>query len=248
MDLNDRLRKQCREAFPIPREEKISKTIETGKAAYFQQEQDRLLTCWEFLWTQLQYTRKRWWVLQAGLLVLAWQMIPAIEDSSHRMRSMGVLGCLFVVLVIPELWRNRESGSIQVEASCLYCLRQIYAARIALFGMVDVVLLTVFTIILGRMGFTLMEVLTQFLLPVTVTACICFSLLCGKENIRETTSVAACLTWGGAWWLILLKESIYTRIVPAVWLSLFVAALGFLVLAVRRTVCTTNQYWEVELA
>ncbi len=230
----------------IPREEKIQETIAKCKEAYFQEEQNRLLSYREFLWTQLQYTRKRWWALQTALLLLACWLLPAMPDDHYRVRSVGVIGCLFVVLMIPELWRNRENNSTQVEAACLYSLRQVYAARITLFGMVDVVLLTAFSLSLSGLGFTALDVLAQFLLPVTVTACICFCLLCGKQGWNETVSLAACLLFGAAWWLLLMNEQIYAMIVPAVWAALFGTALAVLALAVRRTITTTNLCWEVD--
>lgn len=245
MDLNKQLGKQ-RDAAISPREEKIRETIQKGKDVYFRQEGS--LGWWEFLWSQLCYTRKRWWALQGALLLFAAQQIPGMKDDFYRVRSIGVIGCLFVVLMIPELWRNRETDATQVEASCLYSLRQIYAARITLFGIVDVALLTLFGLSLGSMGYTLTDVLSQFLLPVTVTACICFSLLCGKHNWSQTVSLSACLLWGAAWWLLLMNEKLYTRIVPAVWVALFAMALMFLVLAIRRAVREVNQHWEATLA
>ncbi len=233
---------------PIPREEKIQETIAACKELYFRQEQAHLLTYWEFLWSQLRYTRKRWWALQAMLLAFAIQVIPGLEGHFLRVRTTGVIGCLFVVLMIPELWRNKENDSTQVEAACFYSLRQMYAARITLFGIVDVALLTLFSMALGRMGFTVAEVISQFLLPATVTACICFWFLCGKQNWNETVSLAGCLLFGAAWWLLLMNESIYFMIAPAVWAVLLGIALAFLVLAVRKTVRSTNQYWEVYFA
>ncbi len=245
MDLNEQLGKMRKNETIVPREDKISETIVSAKEVYFQQEQERLLTYWEFLWTQFRYTRKRWWALQAVLLLLAVQIVPEMEGYFHRVRSVGVIGCLFVVLMIPELWRNKETDSTQVEAACLYYLRQVYAARITLFGIVDVALLTLFSFGLGSMGFTLIEILSQFLLPVTVTACICFSMLCGKANFSETFSLVVCLMFAGVWWLVLMNEGIYMKIVPSVWVGLFAMALVFLALVVYRTVRTANQYWEV---
>lgn len=247
MNLNNRLMELKEIPVLAPQEECIRLAIDACKETYFRKEQDHLLTYWEFLWGQLQYTRKRWWALQAGLLILAFQAIPNMDDYQYKMRSVGVIGCLFVVLMIPELWRNRETDSTQIEASCLYSLQQVYAARITLFGIADVALLTIFCFTLGHMGFSLIEVLSQFLLPVTVTACICFSLLCGKSNVSETISLVACLIFGGAWWLILMNDGIYTRIVPSVWAALFAMALMFLTLTVRKTIRTTNQQWEVIL-
>ncbi len=245
MDLNDRL--QAWRAAPsiLPREEALARTIQTSQDLYFRLEEDRLLNHWEFLWTQLRYTRKRWWAMQAALLLLAWQVLPAIEHPGYRIRSMGVIACLFVVLIIPELWRNRENQSIQVEAACLYSLRQVYSARITLFGLVDIGLLTLFSLGLGGLGYSWMEVLAQLLLPVTVTACICFSLLCGGCQVSESVCLTACLACACIWWLILMDETLYARILPPVWIALFAMALGLLVLTVRRALRTTNQIWEV---
>lgn len=57
---------------------------------------------------------------------------------------MGTLAPLFVVLVLPELWKNRSSGALEIECTAYYSLRQIYAARMVLFGLVDLALLTLF--------------------------------------------------------------------------------------------------------
>ncbi len=233
---------------PIPREEKLQETIAACKELYFRQEQSHLLTYREFLWTQFQHTRKRWWALQALLLAFAIRILPGMEQDFSKVRTTGVIGCLFVMLMIPELWRNREHASTQVEAACFYSLRQVYAARITLFGIVDVALLTLFSLSLGRMGLSLTEVISQFLLPVTVTACICFWFLCGKQNWSETASLAGCLLFGAAWWLLLMNEKIYFMIAPAVWAALLAIALAFLALAVRKTIGSTNQYWEVYFA
>ncbi len=244
MDLNKQLN-LLGEAAIAPREEAVRKTAAACRDRAFRRERERLMGRWEFLLLQLRYTRKRWWLLQAGLLALAMELIRFLGDRHSQVRSMGVLGCLFAVLMIPELWRNRETDSMQVEAACLYSLRQVYAARITLFGVVDVALLTVFSLGLGRMGFTLNEVAAHFLLPVTVTACICFFLLCGNANVRESVSLAACLLWGAVWWLVVMNEGVYLRILPSVWTGMFALAVALLALAVRRTLCTANQYWEV---
>lgn len=232
----------CNETKITPNEEKIQEVIRRSKEAYFMQEQP--LAYWEFLWSQFRYTRKHWWILQAALLALACQILPMMENEFLRMRGAGVIGCLFSVFLIPELWKNKEWNCTQVEAACLYSLRQVYAARITLFGLVDVGLLTAFGISLGRMGFSLAAVCFQFMLPTTVTACICFSLLCGKRNWSEVFSLSVCLAWCAVWWLIVMNEKIYLMTAPAVWGILFAVAILFLAMAVRRTVHTTNQIWE----
>lgn len=227
-----------------PSEKKIREVIQKSKEVYFAQDQLRPVTYWEFLWGQFRYARKYWWGFQAALLALAYKILPVIDNEFSRLRSVGVIGCLFAVFIIPELWKNKECNCTQVEAACLYSLRQVYAARITLFGLMDVGLLTVFSLSLGRMGFSLAAVLFQFLLPTAVTACICFLLLCGKRNWSEAFSLSVCLVWCAVWWLIVMNEKIYLMVAPAVWGMLFAAVLLLLTMAVRKTVYTANQIWE----
>ena len=47
---------------------------------------------------------------------------------------------LFAILIIPELWKNRANCCMEVEGSTYYALRQIYSARILLFGLADILL------------------------------------------------------------------------------------------------------------
>ena len=52
---------------------------------------------------------------------------------------------------------------MQIEATCLYSLRQIYAARIFLFGIVDLFMISLFCITLrGSVNLALSEIVIQF--------------------------------------------------------------------------------------
>ncbi len=246
MNLDDRL-KQWGSSNPIPiKEEQLSRTIQRVMEARYRQEKGAALGMGEFLWSQLRLTRKRWWLLQGLLLLLAWRILPEMDKNYLQLRTMGVVGCLFVVLMIPEFWRNQDNDSTQIEAACLYSLRQIYAARMTLFGIVDVGLITLFGLMLRREGLLTMELLHHFLLPATVTACICCRILCGRRNWGEVPCLAASLVWTGAWWLIILNQQIYSLILPPVWSALLVLALLLLAQSIRKLLNTANQYWEVD--
>lgn len=207
-----------------------------------------MLTYWEFLWTQVRVVQKRWWLLQMFLLIVVGITLPTIQEEFYVRRSMGIAGVLFVVLIIPELWKNRTCHCMEIEASSYYSLRQIYATRILLFGMVDVFLLTVFCGLLhGNLHFTFLELLVQFLFPMVVTACICFGMLCNKHSFSEFTSITLCIMWSAVWWLITINESIYTAILFPIWLVLFGIAILFLAVVVYKTLHDCNKCWEVNL-
>ena len=110
-------------------EEKIQETIRKSKNAFFMAEQERTLSYHEFLWTQLCVIQKRWWVLQFMLLVALWIALSSIHDEIYMKRSMGVAAVLFVILIIPELWKNRSCECMEIEAASYYSLKQVYAAR-----------------------------------------------------------------------------------------------------------------------
>ena len=173
-----------------PREEKVIETINKSKEAFCAKEQERVMEYREFLWEQAGFIQKRWWLLQVLLLYLAGLIIPYMEEDLYIQRSMGIAGVLFVVMVIPELWKNQLYGCTEIELSSYYSLRQIYSARILLFGLTDIIMLTVFCIVLhGKMYFTISGIMSQFLFPMAVTACICFGILCNKYTINGAVPV-----------------------------------------------------------
>lgn len=252
MNLKEQIEMYKRQETILPREEKILDTIKKSKEAFYKKEQERMLTYMEFLWSQFKQLKKRWWLFQMLLLATAGLLLPFMErevGEYYVQRSIGVIGVLFVVLIIPELWKNRDCFCMEIEAAAYYTLKQIYAARLFLFGMVDVLLLTLFCgSIQKSLYFTFWELLVQFLFPMAVTACICFGMLCNKYAAGETVSVALCFIWSGIWWFILLNEKIYEAIIMPLWLCLFGMALllfGFLIYTILKN---CNQDWEVTIS
>lgn len=59
---------------------------------------------------------------------------------------MGAAAPLFALLILPELWKNQSSHTLEIECTTCYSLRQIYGARIFLFALVDITLLSIFSL------------------------------------------------------------------------------------------------------
>lgn len=231
-----------------PKEEKVQETICKSKAAFFMAEQERMLSYHDFLWIQLRVIQKRWWVLQFVLLVGLWIVLSAVHDEMYVKRSMGVAAALFVILIIPELWKNRSCECMEIEAASYYSLKQVYAARMLLFGVTDVFLITLF---LGTasagLDFRLSELVVQFLFPLCVTACICFGILCSKRAFSEAAATALCVLWSAVWLFVVLNENVYTAVTGPVWLTLLGIMILFLILTVFRILKNCNQYLEVSV-
>ena len=99
---------------PQPREEAVQATVRAATQAFRQREASRPLSQLEFLRQQAQFLHKRWWLLQGAVLVLLWWLLQSAGTAYEVQRAMGTLAPLFVVLVLPELWKNRSSGALEI--------------------------------------------------------------------------------------------------------------------------------------
>ena len=246
MDLERELR-EYKDSIKIdPNEQKIAETVRKSIEAYCLAEQERILTYWEFLWVQLRLIRKKWWVFQILSLILLWAVLPSVQVEQLEQRILGVDASLFIILIIPELWKNQTYQSMEIEATSYYSLRQIYAARMLLFGIVDIVLITVFCMsAVFTQDILFSQLLMQFIFPMTVTAAICFGILCSKYPSGETTAIMMCIAWSAIWLVVILNEKIYTAITFPLWLVFIGIAFAFLAHAIYRTLHCCNLYWEV---
>ena len=230
----------------IPDEQRIEETIKKSIEVFCSVEQERLLNYWEFLWGQFKLIQKRWWVIQFILLFALWLSLPSMETVQLMQRVMGIMASLFVILIIPELWKNQTYHSMEIEATSYYSLRQIYAARMLLFGVVDIVLITLFCGMSSVVwNVTFSQLIVQFILPMVVTSCICFGILCSKYPFGETFAVIMCILWSAVWVLIVLDETMYALVMFPIWLIILGIGLVFLVFTIYRTINSCNNYWEV---
>ena len=232
----------------VPKEQNIKETVRKSIEVYCSVEEDRLLTYHEFLWAQLRLIRKRWWLFQLVLLLVLWSALPSLQGELHTQRLMGVAASLFIILIIPEFWKSQTYQSMEIEAASYYSLRQIYSARMLLFGIVDIVLISVFCwLSFFMLNVTLLQILIQFILPMRVTAGICFGMLCSKHPFNEAVAIMMCIGWSSVWLFIVLNERIYAAIAYPVWIIFLGIALLFTVFIIYRTLYCYNDYWEENL-
>lgn len=228
-------------------EAEIQNLTQKAKATFLESESKQLLSYHEFIRNQLRMIRKRWWAIQFVVLCLAWLFLSSENEMFYLRRGMGVFAALFAIILIPELWRNLTNRCMEVEIASYYSLHKIYAARILLFGIVDVLLLTAF---IGCahyfLSIALTDLVTQFLLPMVVTACICFVALY-KQNSNGWLTIGLCVLWSGVWWAIAANDQLYSAITFPIWLIIFVFALLFLAFSIYRLLKHCDKYMEVNL-
>lgn len=239
-------KKKMEENIPIsPSEEKILKTVSKSIEIFYLKEQEKVLTYREFLWTQFRITQKKWWILQILLLAGIGIAFSSNQEKFFIQRGLGITSVLFVILIIPELWKNKSNQCMEVESTSYFSLRQIYSARLFLFGLVDVILLSAFCLFLhGNLHLSALSLISQFFFPAVVTACICFGLFCNSKSVNETVSIVFCVLWSIVWWLITSNERIYLAVKLPVWIGLMVIALLILGSMIYKTVRDCTKCWE----
>lgn len=245
MDLEGKLKAYKEQNSVKVREGHVLDTICKSQEVFFRKEQERLLTYWEFLWSQFRLVQKKWWVFQIILLIFVYTTLQEMSDTYFFRRGMGIAGVLFVILIIPELWKNKSCQCMEIEGAAYYSLRQIYAARIMLFGMMDLLMLTVFCMTVHEcMHIAAVDFIVQFLLPMAGAACICFGLLCSRYAVSEGVSIVLCVVWSAVWCLVTANEEVYQAVELPVWAALLVAAAVFIAAAGYRAIHRCNLYWE----
>lgn len=226
-------------------EEKIKETILLSLRAYYQSEAAAPLSWFDFLTQQGRYIQKRWWLIQALLLSVVLLLFSLSDTTAYLQKCLGVTAPLFVLLALPELWKNRAWGAVEVEGTAYYTLRQIYAARLILFVGMDFLLISAF--FLGISYFwklTLWEMLISFVLPFNVSCCICFRCLYSAKASSELFPILLCMAWTVVWGEIVLTDRLYSVISPQLWAGMLVMSAVFLICSVLSGQRNLNGIWE----
>ena len=228
-------------------EERLQDVIRVSKEAFWNSEMEGETTWLEFLYQQAAYIRKRWWLAQGAVLAVMWLVLCLSDSSTYVRRCMGILTPWFAVFLLPELWKNRSSRSMEVEGASYYPLQKIYAARLMLFAMVDVCLISVFLAVSTcSLQVAAADLLIQFVLPLNVTCGICFRTLCGRRGTSVFSSLAACFFWMAGWVFLISNDAVYAKISIPVWIGALLLSFVWLGYSVWRIWKDCRNYYETD--
>ena len=243
--LEKQLRQYARELTGDVDEARVRAAAAASKAAFCAGESEKILSYPEFLFQQSRFIRKRWWMLQGGLLIILWLVLKGADADAAVQQYLGAAAPLFALLILPEIWKNRSSASLEVESAAYYSLRQVYSARIALFALVDFTLLSLFWLTAAKtLSLSAGNFLFRFLLPCNVTCCICFRTLCSRRIPSEPVALLVCMVWAGVWMAVVTQEKLYRAAALPVWAALLALSVIYLGYCVRKAQKTTEFTWE----
>lgn len=235
MIIEERLRNYGRKNRIEPEEVKIKQVIARAGQSFYESVEQRKTTTFEFFYQQTAYIRKKWWILQFVLLFSVGCYIHVVENVYAVQRLMSVSAALFIILIIPELWKNRSSGSLEIEGAAYFSLRQIYAARMFLFATVDSVFLVFFAGIVSMTGMvSIWEVAQHFFLPMVCTCCICFRALYSRRIASEYAACFLALLWAVVWSFLIVEDNVYLKLSVPVWIGIFCVSILYLTYVVRK--------------
>lgn len=233
--IEKKLRAYARENAVRPDESTIEATLMNAKRSFYEGMEEREISYFEFFYEQVRFIKKKWWLLQFLLLFFLGRILSQEQDMEKIQRILGVCASLFVIMVVPELWKNRSSHSMEIEGASYFSLRQIYAARMLAFTVVDSLLLGMFTVAVSMTtAVSIAEMVIHFFLPMTVTCCICFRTLCGRFAATEYMACFLSLLWSAVWILLILENDIYQAVSVPAWIGILGMALLYLTYVVRK--------------
>ncbi|GFI61128.1 hypothetical protein IMSAG049_00281 [Clostridiales bacterium] len=226
---------------------KADEAVEVSKWAFYEYEARGFLSKAEFLYEQSKYIHKRWWVIQGILLIGIWSLLLYEQSSPYTERCLGIAAPLFVVLIIPELWKNRYSNSMEIECTSYYSLRQVYAARLSLFAFTDILLLSIFFAMVAQISkISVLELIIQFLIPFNVACCICFNTLYSKKAVSEILSIVMCMLLSCIWFFVVINERVYEIISVPMWVVLLAVSIFYMLYCIKNGQKKCEEIWEVE--
>lgn len=189
----------------------------------------------EFIILQIKIMKKEWWIAQAAALFIAGKLLLISDDQNYTQRWLSIVASLFVILIIPELWKNIENKSIEIEETSFFDLRRVYAAKLIAFGVIDTIILTLFCIYATQIQSILFsDVLKQFVFPIIITSMICMMVFSAKRYFNQTITMIICIAVNIVWMLIVLNEDIYVRITPVVWTIMFSISILLTIYYIRK--------------
>ncbi|MCM1252542.1 MAG: hypothetical protein NC321_06955 [Clostridium sp.] len=235
--IEERLREYGRNSAIEMDEARMRETLINAKRHFYESAERKEASCSEFFCGQIGYIRKRWWILQFFALVYTGCLLQGTNSAYYIQRLLGVSASLFVIMIIPELWKNRSSHSLEIEETSRFTLRQVYAVRMLAFAIVDSVLLTIFAgVVTMTTSVSIEEMVIHFFLPMAVACCICFHALCSRYALSEYTACFLSVLWSAVWTLFILNDNVYKLISRPVWMGICITVILYLTCLVKKMI------------
>lgn len=97
---------------------------------------------WRFIIGQLRFVSPLAWLAQIGILVLMLLLVGAYGSGESSAIAVMTAAVLSVAMAMPSVFKSFESNVLELEASCRHDSAQVLVSRLILFGIADVLWMT----------------------------------------------------------------------------------------------------------
>lgn len=228
----------------MTQEQHIQQTIERSIEAFWKHEKQQKPTLFDFLYTQFIYIQKRWWLLQIGCLLLLWIFLNLGFSQAIERKGIAIGIPIFTVLILPELWKTRQYRMEEIENSSVHTTKDIYVARLFLFGIVDLFGLTSLWIFTFRQGIE--NLIFEMLIPFNGICILMLGSLTFFKGREFYLPISLSFLFTIGWVFLLSNEQLYASISYSLWCVLFIVSIGILAIIIYQLIhrCKEVSVWN----
>lgn len=203
----------------MTQEEHIQQTIKKSIDAFWEHEQKQKPSIFEFLYSQFLFIQKRWWGLQFGCLLLLWILLNFGFSQSIERKAIAIIIPIFALLILPELWKSRQTNMEDIENTSVHTTRDIYLARLILFGAVDLFGMTILWLVTFPQGIE--NLIFELLIPFNGVCTLMLGSLVYYSGREFYLPIGLCFLFTIVWFLIISNDNLYTELSYSLWFLLF---------------------------
>lgn len=193
---------------------------------------------WRFVAGQLRFVSPVAWAMQAALLAALLAVVLASGFGAAATLFAMSAAVLSVALAIPSVFRSFDFRMDELEYSCRHDCVQVLAARLVLFGLADVLWLSI--VVAVAPSFAESDPFRVFLY-----ACTPFFAFCAasfhiarlrRGDVAKSCAVAACVVVAAIWAAGAAFPHWYAELSVLAWTGALVAAVALAAYEARRLV------------
>ncbi len=193
---------------------------------------------WRFIVGQLRFVNPLAWVAQVALLAGMLLIVEAFSASESSMLVVMAAAVLSVALAVPSVFRSFEDNVAELEASCRYDSAQVLISRFVLFGLADVLWMSLAAWIVPTLtDGDPFRVFLYAATPFFAFCAICFYLSrLTRGHCAKACTVAACCVMAALWVAKSMLPHWYSEASMLVWSSALMVSLVLAVYEARRLI------------
>lgn len=201
-------------------------------------EPERPTPLWRFVAGQLRFVNPLAWVVQVVLLVMMLLVVGSARGDVSTMPTVMIAAVLSVAIASPSVFKSFEDEVSELEASCRHDSAQVLVSRLVLFGLADVLWMTLAALIVPAIASG--DPFMIFLYAATpffafCALCLYISRVTNGRCVKACIIAASCVI-AGIWASIELFPHWYSDTSMMVWTIALIVACALAIIEARMLV------------